>query len=470
MKPAVVGLCAALAAVVAVRYPIAETRTDATAFPLHVLPGKRYLADSSGKPFLLVGDSPSSLVVRPTREEVLWYLDDRVSRGFNTILFELIEHYFADNPPLNAYGAAPFKGRLANRNGSTCINTSSSWSKILERINPPFAVEDCWDFSDPNEAYWENVDFVIKEATDRGFLVLVEPAFLGYEGRYKGWYEDMVANGPAVLRKYGEFLAKRYKNYRNIIWVEGGDFIPPPSGTQLVEAIAEGIRSVSPDALQTAHTVRDSSAFDYWSREPWLTVNAIYSDELPYVQARAQDTSERLPFFLIESWYEGESADAMRVRSQAYQAMLTGAFGQIYGSGVLYPFLPGWRQALDSPGAESMTHLETLLTNRTWWELAPDDGALVADGQGAAASFSPAAVAEDKSFAIVYFSGTRKLGINLSAVAGPRVNAYWYDPSNGHSSPVSGSPFAERTKKEFNPPGRNAHGDADWLLLIESAR
>src|SRR5579864_7270394 len=39
----------------------------AAVFPLHVAPGKRYLVDSAGMPFLLVGDSPSSLAVRLTQ-------------------------------------------------------------------------------------------------------------------------------------------------------------------------------------------------------------------------------------------------------------------------------------------------------------------------------------------------------------------------------------------------------------------
>ena len=47
-------------------------------------------------------------VRRDDAQQADQYLDDRASRGFNTLLVNLIENRFASNPPRNAYGDAPF--------------------------------------------------------------------------------------------------------------------------------------------------------------------------------------------------------------------------------------------------------------------------------------------------------------------------------------------------------------------------
>jgi hypothetical protein len=64
----------------------AAAGTDASAaFPLTTKPGKRYLEDADGKPFLVHGDTAWSLIADLRREDVERYLDDRRARGFNTI-------------------------------------------------------------------------------------------------------------------------------------------------------------------------------------------------------------------------------------------------------------------------------------------------------------------------------------------------------------------------------------------------
>ena len=60
------------------------------------------------------GDTAWSLIAQLSYGEADFYLRDRRSRGFNTVLINLIEHRFADRPPANAYGEQPFlvAGRL----------------------------------------------------------------------------------------------------------------------------------------------------------------------------------------------------------------------------------------------------------------------------------------------------------------------------------------------------------------------
>ena len=83
------------------------------------------------------------------------------------------------------------------------------------------------DFTTPNEAYFEHADWVLRRAGELGFVVLLTPAYLGYEGGGEGWYRDMAAAGADHLRSYGRFLGKRYRSFKNIIWVQAGISIHP---------------------------------------------------------------------------------------------------------------------------------------------------------------------------------------------------------------------------------------------------
>jgi len=44
----------------------------------------------------------------------------------------------------------------------------------------------------------------------------------------------------------------------------------------------------------------------------------------------------------------------------------------------------------------------------------------------------------------------------------------WYDPSSGVYKPVEGSPLRNADKRSFIPPGNNADGDGDWVLVVEA--
>jgi hypothetical protein len=57
---------------------------ESAAFPLTAKPGKRYLEDANGKPFLIHGDTACSLIADLSREDVDLYLDDRRARGENS--------------------------------------------------------------------------------------------------------------------------------------------------------------------------------------------------------------------------------------------------------------------------------------------------------------------------------------------------------------------------------------------------
>src|SRR5262245_49608337 len=182
--------------------------------------------------------------------------------------------------------------------------------------DPPFT--SAGDFSTPNERYFAHVDWVLSKAAEKGLLVLLAPAYTGFGGTdQEGWFPMMQANGTTKLRAYGQYVANRYKTYKNILWVNGGDYNPDASGKDLVRAVANGIRDVIPQALQTFHGARGTAAMQFWgTTEPWLTVNDIYTNESTVVASAFQEYARTTtPHFLIEEQYENAGADEGRVRS-----------------------------------------------------------------------------------------------------------------------------------------------------------
>lgn len=422
--------------------PAAPTSAGSAAFPLQKSVGQRCLVDQTRKPFLLHGDSPWSLLVQLTREEVERYLEDRQRRGFNTLLVNLLEVDLRQygnpgaNGPRNVYGEAPF-------------------------VVPG-------DYARPNEKYFAHVDWVLTRAAEYGFLVLLTPSYLGYEGGSTGWYREMRDNGVERLRSYGRYLGMRYRNLTNIVWIHGGDYNPPERA--LMQAIIDGIREMNPDALHSFHGSRGTAARAFVGEETaWLDVNTIYTDENGVVAAaHTEYTASSLPFFLIEARYEGEGASEAVVRAQAYQAILSGACGQLMGNKPIWSFDTVWKSALDSPGARSMTQIRSILEALGWWRLRPAYDGFIVDGIGAGALRAVSAVAEDKRRAVVYVPSPRDIIVNTAGLKGPRIKSRWIDPANAHSVAVTRSSFDKSQRFKLRPPEHNSSGYGDWILVLES--
>jgi hypothetical protein len=396
-------------------------------FPLHVDPTKHYLIDAQGNPFLVNGDTPWDMLNRLNDADADAYLADRQAKGINTVMVELMEHaVWTTDPhqPNNVYG------------------------------DPPFTTTG--DFSTPNEAYMAHVATMLQHALDRDMLVMITPAYAGFGGGDQGWYVEMTNNGPTKLQAFGQYLANRFAAYPNIVWVEGGDY--SPSDHTLIDAIANGIRSVNTTWLQTFHGGRGTNALDY-TTVAWLTLNDIYTDGSPstiVTQANKEYVKSNMPFFLIESAYEtGSAGDGALVRPQLYANNLSGATGYLLGYEDLWPFPSGWQSLMNSQGARAMKYLGLLWNARSWWLLVPD-------GTG------DVAYASDHTFAFAY-AGSGSVTVDLSKVnKSANVGAQWYDPTNGVFSTVTGSPFAASGSRTFTHSGNNNAGDADWVLVLDS--
>jgi hypothetical protein len=418
-----------------------EASAEAT-FPLSLKPGASYPVDAGGKPFLLVGDAAWSLIAQLSREDADLYLEDRRARGFNAVLASLVEHKYASHAPANFYREQPF-------------------------LTPG-------DFSTPNERYFQHADWVLERAAAKNVLVLLTPDYLGYDGQDEGWWKELSKLGPEKLRAWGRYVGERYARFNNILWVNGGDYSAPDRS--IVRAVAEGLRESNPTALQTAHNGPETLTLDYWSTsgDGWLSINSVYTYGPVYGVMREQcSRAERMPAFLIESTYEDEhDSTEDKLRRQAYEAVLAGGFGHVFGNNPMWHFDgPGlfkerrtWKQALDSRGAQSMTHLRNIMHRAKWWTLTPEAGV----GQKDGADPPVASRSADGSVLIAYLPKGGSVEIDTSQMAGPNLHFSWYDPSDGSLQDIPAPTSMRQDKRVLQSHSRNAAGFRDWVLLVES--
>ena len=415
--------------------PASLGATTAPAYPLKLGTDGRHLVDQNNIPFLMQGDAPWSLIAGLSDADVQTYLADRKAKGFNAVLVNLIEHKFSPHPPADYYGDQPFLK--------------------------------AGDFSTPNEAYFAHVDTVINQAAANGMVVLLIPAYLGNNCGDEGWCAEIKHTSTAVMQGFGEYLGNRYKNFPNIIWVEGGDTSAAANGVSAqVDALVAGIKANDTAHLHTADCSRQSSAADCY-QEPWLDINTTYSDCLQSASRIRTDYNRRgvMPFFYIEGTYEGEGASAACVHAQAYYPILGGSTGQVFGNNPIWLFGSGWKSALNSAGAMSMMYLGNLFHSRPWDQLVPDyNHATVTAGYGniGGDNYAAAARTSDGNTVIVYMPTKRTITVDLTRISGSEANAWWFNPSTGSSTLIGTYPTTG--SQGFTPPG-----NGDWVLVIDNA-
>jgi hypothetical protein len=393
--------------------PVQSTSTSM--FPLQVASDGKHMIDAQGNNFVLQGEAAWSLIVQLTLPEVRQYLDDRKQKGFNTVMVNLVEHEYADNPPLNANGDAPF------------TNTH--------------------DMSTTKEAYFAFVDQVLAEIASRDMLVLLFPAYVGCCGG-DGWRLEMGETGATKMRTYGQYLGTRYGAYENIIWMMGGD--GAPAGTiDEIRALVSGIEDTAGPQLFSVHNGRyQSGVTQYPVGESWIDINTTYAgcEDPSYIQDDAERTPAK-PFFYIEGWYENEGGEVAMgcLRSQAYQPLLMGAFGHVFGNNPIWnfegrpitPIAQTWQQALNSSGSFAMSYVSNLVASRPWELLEPDFAhTVMTAGYGTVSDYyyASAARASDGSTVIAYIPSQRTVTINLSALSGTQTRAWWFNVATGSST------------------------------------
>jgi hypothetical protein len=435
---------------------------------LRVAANRRFLVQADGTPFFWLGDTAWELFHRLDRGEADRYLECRARQGYTVIQAVAIAELDGHTVP-NAYGHLPLVD--------------------LDPARP--ALQD-----GPANDYWDHVDYIVDKANALGLYI----GFLPTWGRY--WHDE-VRDGkplftPANAEVYGEWLGRRYRQ-ASVIWVLGGDRgIENDLHREIIRAMARGLQRGDGGAhLQTFHPRGGrGSAQDFHSDE-WLDLNLRQNGHNVkfgegYQNTRADyDREPAKPVIDGEPAYEDHPVSfraqdlghtvAADVRRALYWDLFTGACGHTYGHHSVWqmwqpgrhpvnnPLMP-WYEAIEQPGAVQMQHAKHLLLSRPFLTRVPDDAIVVTDRvptsvPGAGRYRFTATRDESGSYAMVYAPVGRRFRVRLSAISGPTVKAWWFDPRAGKAT-ASGE-FPTAGEQEFISPSPGEL--TDWVLVLDDA-
>ena len=184
---------------------------------LKVSDNKRFLIHEDGTPFFYLGDTGWELFHRLNKAETEKYLENRRAKGFTVIQAVALAELDGLNTP-NAEGNKP----------------------LLD--NDPLK---------PNEAYFAHVDWVIRKAQEKGICIGLLPTW--GDKVDKRWGVGPIIFNKENAYKYGQWIGNRYKDYPNIIWINGGDREGGGDNKPVWDALAEGIKLVDKNHLMTYH-------------------------------------------------------------------------------------------------------------------------------------------------------------------------------------------------------------------------
>ncbi len=449
---------------------------------LRVSSSSSYLESADGKPFLWLGDTAWELFHKLNREDAVMYLENRSEKGFTVIQAVVLAEQDGLKKP-NAYGEIPL-----------CDN----------------------DPANPNEKYFEHVDFIVNEAERLGLIVGMLPT----------WGDKVTpagGGGPVIFNEknayeFGEFLGRRYRT-KPIVWILGGDRDVANEQEKLVwRAMARGLKQGDGgNHLITYHPRGAQSSHEKLHHEEWLDFNMFqsgHSDKYsnvyrfgemllevkprkPFVEAEPAYEDIPVEFWKYLNWsnslpvpedvlnndltiskkehFEQGFFDDHDVRVFAYWNFLSGACGYTYGNNAVWqmfekggpmsiPCLTDWREALDRPGAESMRHVRKLFELRPFHLLEPAQS-IVLNNSSVDSLVIRAATATDNSFMLVYACTGQQLHVDMKKLKNGVV-AWWYNPGNGEAIKIGKIKPAD--KRLFTPP-TSGKGN-DWMLVLDDRK
>ena len=462
------------------------TAVTAPAFPLVALGNRRYLQDQKGVPFPILGRT-AWFITSLSETDYKMFIDDTAAKGYNAIEFHVVNHDArGNNEPFGGNGALPFSKRL----------DGAAWTGSLSYGN---INNEAPDFSLPNEAYWQHVDALLAYAESKGMLCFLVPAYAGNGGGAEGWMAEMTANGVSKMTAYGAFIATRYKNRGNIVWMLGGDYDRFTGAGELVveQALLAGMQSIGGQASR--HFSAEWSSESIYTDQADATLRAAGTLQGAYSFRGNVNTYARngyggfdsdgttphavLPTFLLEEPYDEEGSDGnsanpffatQPVRRFQWWGWFSGIGGYISGNGYVWPFNPGWQAHLNTPGAQDMARLNAFVRSIAWYNLVPSGlgvGPLVVGKTSPSSPDYVAAAATPDGTLLVAYVPPAYLGptitIDMTAMNGP-TRARWFDPTTAAYTDAGVFLPPLGTQVLFTLPPVS-HGDkfTDWVLLLE---
>ena len=431
---------------------------------LKISDNNRYFMTENGEPFFWLGDTGWLTLGRLTRQEMQTYFKDRKEKGFNVVQVMVLHSLNIENV---------YKDFALNN----------------EDVAQPITTEGN-DFKNPDQYdYWDHVDYALDVAQENGIYLAMVPV----------WGTN-VAKGNKVnkeqARKYAQFLADRYKNRTNIIWLNGGD----TKGNEFQDiwnTIGNTIKNSNPDQLMTFHPYGRTASSENFHNARWLDFNMFQSGHKTYDQDTVKTSFKEDNYKYVNRDYvlkpakptlDGEPSyegiphglhDTLQpkwndndVRRYAYWSVFAGAAGYTYGhSAVMQMFRKTdnsaygnrelWSTAINAPGAGQMQYVKNLMLEFPYYERIPDQSLVANQGE----KYDYLAATRGENYALIYTYNAKKITVNMGIIEGREVEASWYNPRNGETNKIGN--FANKGTQEFQPSGKKEDGN-DWVLILKS--
>lgn len=434
---------------------------------LKVSPNGRFFTEN-GKPFFWLGDTAWLLFKKCSREETLKYLETRKNQGFNVVQV-MVLHDLKDAK--NAYGDEAIVG--------------SDVSKTIVTNGNNFQNSDEYD-------YWDHVEWTIDEAAKRGIYMALVPV---WGSNVKA---DLVNENQA--KAYAEFLADRFKNKPNIIWLNGGD-LRGDDHLEVWKMLGKTLRENDKNHLVTFHPCGRTMSSEWFHNENWLDFNMFQSGHRNYAQDNSPEEKHR---FGEDNWRYAEIEYNLKptkptldgepsyenipqglhdpkqlrwsdadVRRYAYWSVFAGGAGFTYGENSVMQFHKkgepnpaygaeiGWRESINANGANQMRFLKKLMLSKSYFERVPANDLIVNQGE----KYNYIAATRGKKYAFFYTFTGREIKVKMGFLKGKNLKASWFEPKTGKISMIG--KVENKDIKTFDPPNEEKAGN-DWVLIIEN--
>ncbi|TVQ22826.1 MAG: DUF4038 domain-containing protein [Spirochaetaceae bacterium] len=395
-----------------------------------------FFETEDGTPFFYLADTAWMLFNKLTEEEVREYFADRSTKGFTVIQSCVFRDLFEPNTP-NVYGERPFADDMRMK----AAQMNPRWIDYVKRV--------------------------LSIAEEFGLVLALLPTW------GDKWNERNNSAGPVIFDErtaevYGRDLSDALGEYRNVIWVLGGDSaIQTQAHANIIRAMAHGLRSgAGSDRLITFHPGGSRSSAIFHG-EAWLDINTMQSGHqrlnVPNYQWVHQfySTPPAKPCLDIEPNYEWAPVgwgrvcnpiepehrayfDDYDVRRSLYRSVLAGAAGftygcepirQVYRSGDRSHAWDGqgirtWQEGLAAPGSSQLQLVKRLLLERSYFTRIPASELLhePAGGGSDPVSYVAAARCSAGSYIMVYIPIRQMLAIDTSVLPAKRLRISVYDP------------------------------------------
>jgi hypothetical protein len=122
-----------------------------------------------------------------------------------------------------------------------------------------------------------------------------------------------------------------------------------------------------------------------------------------------------------------------------------------------------WREALELPGANQMTHLKKLLESFPLMDRVPDQSLVEENNKGAAERIQ---ATRGNDYILVYSANGLPFTVHAGKIQGDNLQSRWFNPRDGKSTPIEEA--VNKGKHSFKPPS-SGYGQ-DWILVIEAKK